>query len=692
MTLLVHRRDMTRDARIGVDVGGTFTDVVTVSDGRASVIKVPSTPETPAEAVLDGVEAGVERGGIDAGSVGAFVHGTTVATNAVLEGEWAKTALLTTEGFRDALEIGRQDRPDPYDIDARKPDPIVPRDRRYGIEERLNERGEVLTPLLESSVQNAIKALPESVESVAVSFLFAFENDDHERRTRELLEAETDLPVSVSSEVLPEIREYERTLATALDAALSPVMASYLGALETRIADAGVPAGVTVMGSNGGSMAAEKAREEPVRTLLSGPAAGVQGAAHVASLAGISDAITMDMGGTSCDASLVTGGEPVVSTEVTVGPYPVPVPMVDVHTIGAGGGSIAWVDEGGALRVGPRSAGADPGPICYGRGGTEPTVTDAHFLLGRLDPGRFDAGFEADPDAVRAGVEEHVAEPMDTSVEEAAAGMVDVANANMERALRVVSVERGHDPRDLGLVAFGGAGPLHAAELAAALDVPRVLVPQAAGALSALGLLASDTLYDYGTSHVRDWESIEPAAIEEIFATFEARGRERLAEEGVPADMRGFERALEVRYAGQAFDLTVDVPDSIDDDALETVSERFHERHETRYGHASPGESLELTAVRLRARGRVDAPDLRVKGGDDLDSARRETRGVRFGSDVDGARDGREAVVYDGDRLPVGATIEGPAVVEGSESTVVVPPGSTGERDDRGTLHLEVSV
>jgi N-methylhydantoinase A len=682
---------MTGDTRIGVDVGGTFTDVVTVSDGHARVSKVPSTPETPAEGVIKGVEAGVERVGIDPGSVGAFVHGTTVATNAVLEGEWAETALLTTEGFRDALEIGRQDRPDMYDTDARRPDPIVPRERRYGIEERLDERGEVLTPLSKASVEAAIATLPESVESVAVSFLFAFENNDHERRARELLEAETDLPVSVSSEVLPEIREYERTLATALDAALSPVMASYLGALETRVASMGVPAGLTVMGSNGGSMAAETARREPVRTLLSGPAAGVRGAAHVASLAGVSDAITMDMGGTSCDASLVTGGDPVVSTEVTVGPYPVPVPMVDVHTIGAGGGSVAWVDEGGALRVGPRSAGADPGPICYNRGGTEPTVTDAHFLLGRLDPGRFDAGFATDPDAVRAGIEEHVADPMDTSVEAAAAGIIDVANANMERALRVVSVERGHDPRDLGLVAFGGAGPLHAAELAAALDVPRVLVPGPAGALSALGLLASDTLYDYGTSRVRDWASIDPAAIEAAFAAFEAQGRERLAEEGVPPDGRQFERVLEVRYAGQAFDLAVDAPETVDGDALEAVAGRFHERHETRYGHASPGEPLELTAIRLRARGRVDPPEPRAEGGTDIDDARAGTRVVRFGSEIEDGGDGREAVVYDGDRLPVGRTIEGPAVVEGSESTVVIPPGSTGERDEQGTLHLEVA-
>jgi N-methylhydantoinase A len=681
---------MTGNARVGVDVGGTFTDVVTVANGRARVTKVPSTPGAPEEGVLAGVEAGVAAADIVPDDVDFFAHGTTVATNAVLEGEWADTALLTTEGFRDALEIGRQDRPDLYDLGGTKPDPIVPRDRRYGIEERLDERGDVLTDLSEESVRRGVREFPGDVESVAVSLLFSFENDAHERRVREIVHAERDLPVSLSSEVLPEIREYERTLATALDAALRPVMADYLGALEPRIDGFGIPAGVQVMGSNGGSMAAETARERPVRTLLSGPAAGVRGAAHVASLSGVADAITMDMGGTSCDVSLVSGGEPVVSTEVTVGPYPVSIPMVDVHTIGAGGGSIAWIDGGGALRVGPRSAGADPGPICYGRGGAEPTVTDAHFLLGRLDPTRFDAALSADREAVRAGIEEHVAAPLGIGVREAAAGILEVANANTERALRIVSVERGHDPRDLGLVAFGGAGPLHAAELAAALDVPRVLVPRAAGALSALGLLTSDVVYDYGTSRVRDWTSVDPDAVEATFREFEATGRERLADEGIPPDRRRFERSLDVRYAGQAFDLTVDAPDRIDPGALETVAERFHERHEERYGHASPGEPLELAAVRARARGLVDPPDLRAAGGGDLTDARRETRPVRFDPGVVGGEESREAAVYERERLPTDTTFEGPAVIEGAESTIVIPPDAAGRRDGHGTLHLEV--
>jgi N-methylhydantoinase A len=364
--------------------------------------------------------------------------------------------------------------------------------------------------------------------------------------------------------------------------------------------------------------------------------------------------------------------------------------MVAVHTIGSGGGSIAWIDDGGALRVGPRSAGAEPGPICYGRGGTEPTVTDAHFLLGRLDPSRFGADLSPDRGAVRAGIEEHVAEPLGTGVEEAAAGILEVANATIERALRVVSVERGHDPRDLGLVAFGGAGPLHAAELAAALEVPRVLVPRAAGALSALGLLASDVVHDYGTSRVRDWESVDPDAVEATFREFESAGRDRLAEEGTPPEDRAFERALDVRYAGQAFDLTVDAPDRIDPGALEAVAERFHERHGARYGHASPGEPLELTAVRLRARGLVDPPDLRAEGGSDLVDARREIRPVRFDPGVVGGEEFREAAVYDRQRLPTDATFGGPAIVEGTGSTVVVPPGATGRRDEHGTLHLGV--
>jgi N-methylhydantoinase A len=664
--------------RVGVDVGGTFTDVVTVADGDLAVHKTPSTPDAPETGVLNGLEAAAEAG-VDLGAVGYLGHGTTVATNAVLEGEWAETALVTTEGFRDALEIGRQDRPDIYDFRATKPDPVVPRDRRFEVPERLDERGGVVEGLDEAAVEALAEDLA-GVDSVAVCTLFSFENDAHERRIRELLrEAGVDASFSLSSTVLPEIREYERTLTTALNAALKPVMDAYVGNLATGAREVGVDADLQLMQSNGGTIAAADARERPVNTLLSGPAAGVQGAAFVAGRAGYEDLLTMDMGGTSCDVSLVRGGDPLVSTETTVGDYPVGVPSIDVHTVGAGGGSIAWVDEGGALRVGPRSAGADPGPVCYGRGGTEPTTTDAHFLLGRIDPGRFVADIGVDRADVEAAFEP-LADELGVGVEEAAAGVLEVANANTERALRVVSVERGHDPREFSLVAFGGAGPLHAPALADALDVPRTLVPRTAGVLSALGLLVSDVTHDVSASRVRRFDELDPAALAETYAEFEAAGRDALADE--PVESVAVERRADVRYVGQSYELPVEVPaDLASEGALATVAERFHERHRERYGHASPDEPLELVTVRLRARGLVDPPDLAAGGGGgDPDDAVRTTRRVVYG---DGAV---EAGVYDREALPPDCSFDGPAVVEGPESTTVVRPDQRVGVDGDGTL------
>ncbi|GAB6862714.1 hydantoinase/oxoprolinase family protein [Haloplanus litoreus] len=676
---------METDARVGVDVGGTFTDVVVADADGLTMLKVPSTPDAPDRGVLDGLDAAGEDADLAPAAVDFFAHGTTVATNALLEREWAETALLTTAGFRDAVEIGRQTRPDLYDLRAEKPSPVVPRDRRFEVPERLDRRGEVLEPLDEDAAREVAHAVADAeVESVAICFLFAFEDDTHERRMAEILEAEgVDCERSLSCDVLPEIREYERTLATSINAALKPVMNRYLGRLEEGVADAGVPAPVQVMQSNGGVASAETARERPVNTLLSGPAAGVRGAAHVAGAAGFDDVLTMDMGGTSCDVSLVRDGDPVVSTEGQVGDYPVNVPMVDVHTIGAGGGSIAWVDEGGSLRVGPRSAGADPGPICYGRGGTDPTVTDAHLLLGRIDPGAFFEG-SADESTVREAVRERLAEPLDLTVSEAAQGVLDVANANMERALRVVSVERGHDPRDFSLVAYGGAGPLHAAELAAELDVPRVVVPRSAGVLSALGLLISDVVYEDGVSAVRPWAAVDPDGLTERFESLAADHRGRLAEEGYPPERRRFERAVDLRYRGQSFDLRVPLPDgALDDEALATVADRFHERHERRYGHASPDEPVELVTVRLRSRGVVDPPALSVAEGGTTDPTPRTTRGASFEGEH------YETPVYDRSTLAAGAGVDGPAVIEGVESTAVVPPGARASVDDLGNVVIE---
>jgi N-methylhydantoinase A len=673
--------------RVGVDIGGTFTDIVTVRDGRIEVSKTPSTPDAPERGVLDGLEAASERDGWRFEAVDFLGHGTTVATNAVLEEAWADTALVTTAGFRDVLEIGRQERPDIYDFQAETAPPIVERDRRFEVRERLDERGGVLADLDEGSVRAVAEDLPADVESVAVCLLYAFENDDHERRARDvLLDAGVDASISLSSDVLPEIREYERTMTTAMNAALKPVMDRYIGNLSDDVGAAGVSSDLGIMQSNGGIIDADAARDRPVRTLLSGPAAGVQGATAIARRCGFEDVVTMDMGGTSSDVSLVEGADPVVSTDVQVGDYPVGVPMIDVHTVGSGGGSIAWIDAGGALRVGPRSAGADPGPVCYGRGGTDPTITDAHVVLGRLAPDAFlSDALDADAADVRRVVERELADPLGQSVEAAAQGIVDVANANLQRALRVVSVERGHDPREFGLVAFGGAGPLHAPSLARDLDVPHVVVPRAAGVLSALGLLVSDVLYDYSTSRVRRLDAVDPAAIEETFGEFEGAGRDRLAGEGFERGEMAFERTLDLRYHGQAFELPVPADDSLDASSLETVEERFHERHEQRYGHAYREEPIELVTIRLRARGVVDPPDLAVDDdGGTVEAAVRETREVVF--------DGRshETAVYDGARLPVGGSFDGPAVVEGSENTTVVPPEQRARVDEYGNLRVEV--
>jgi len=679
------------ELRVGVDVGGTFTDVVTIADGDLAVTKSPTDPETPAAGVLRALEVAAEADELSLPAIEALVHGTTVATNAVLEGTWADAGVVTTEGFRDVLEIGRQDRPALYDLTASKPAPVVPRDRRIGVAERVDERGTVRTPLDEADVEAAAATLADAgVDSVAVSLLFAFEDDGHERRVAEVLRERLDVPVTVSTDVLPELREYERTLATAINAALLPVMSEYVDRLADGVADRGCRAPLAVMTSAGGLVDADHAARRPVETLLSGPAAGVQGAAYVAGRRGVEDAITMDMGGTSCDVSVITGGEPTVSTERTVGDYDVAVPAVDVHTIGAGGGSIAWLDDGGALRVGPRSAGAEPGPVCYGRGGAEPTVTDAQLLLGRLDPGSLIVDEPADRDVVADALDEHVAGPMDRSVEGAARGVLAVANANMERALRVVSVERGHDPRQFALVAYGGAGPLHATALAEALEIPRVLVPRTAGALSALGLLATDRLHALSTSMVRRLADVDPAAVGEVLAELEAEGRGRFD------DSRGedllVERRLDLRYVGQASELTVEVPKQSDGqgslpaEALAATAERFHDAHERRFGHAARDEPVELVTVRVRVRDPVEGPVLRPPPGasEDPDDAITAERSVVFGEERVDTR------IYDRELLPAGADLDVPAIVEGPESTVTIRPGQAASVDEDGTIVVEV--
>ena len=644
---------------VGVDTGGTFTDFVLLEDGELRVHKVLSTPSDPAGAILQGLsDLGVGE------ELAALVHGSTVATNAVLERKGVKTGLITTEGFRDVLEIGRQTRPKLYAIRVEREPTLVPRDLRVEVTERLDELGDVLIPLDDDSVDEAVSTLARAgVDSVAVCLLFSFANPDHERRVA-LAARGAGLHVSASFEVLPEFREYERTSTVVLNAYVAPIMDRYLGRLEQSLPGA---ATFRIMQSNGGSISATTARQEAARTLLSGPAAGVVGAAYVASAAGFDRSISFDMGGTSTDVALIEG-DVTETTDGSIGGHPTKLPMIDIHTVGAGGGSIAWFDSGGALRVGPRSAGADPGPAAYGRQGSEPTVTDANVVLGRLIPDAFlGGGMRLDREAALKAVTE-IAERLDSTVGEAALGMVRVANANMEAAIRVISVERGHDPRLFTLVAFGGAGPLHACELANALRIPRVLVPSTPGVLSALGMLAADILKDYVQTVMVGAEQAAER-VEPIFAELEQRGRDDLAREGIDQEQTSIERYLDLRYVGQSYELQVPYEGD-----LEAAVRQFHDAHERRFGYSDPTERVQVVNVRLKARGIADRPRIDREAVDPNAIAEpNAVRPVVFGSDA-GANE-LQTPIFDRATLQPGVRISGPAIVTQYDTTTVLPPG-----------------
>jgi N-methylhydantoinase A len=638
-------------------VGGTFTDLVALRDGRILTGKVPSTPADQSEGVMSSLEAaGVSR-------AAAFAHGMTVATNALLERDGARTALVTTSGFRDVIEIGRQDRPDLYDLDARRPPALVPRELRFCVRERSGPGGE-LEALDAESVETAVAGLREAeVEAVAVCLLFGFLHPEHERAVGAAVrEALPDVHVSLSSEVLPEFREYERFSTTVADAYLAPRLRRYLERLGGRVQDAGLPAPL-VMQSSGGVVDLERAAGHAAACVLSGPAGGVVGAAWVARAGGFEDVLTFDMGGTSTDVAPVVGGEPQTTTESVIAGVPIKLPMVDVHTVSAGGGSVAWADPGGALRVGPRSAGADPGPAAYGRGGEEPTVTDANLLCGLLADGA-ELGGEVRLDRARAEAAlERLGSELGLGALETALGVVRVANAEMGRALRVISVERGLDPRDFALVAFGGAGGLHACALAEELGVRTVLVPRAGGVLSALGLAISDLRRDYVRPVLGAAERLE-----EAFRDMESDAREDL-------DEPVLRRLADLRYRRQSFELTVagDEPGALE--------ERFHAAHEQRYGYRMDDEPVEVVNARLVATVEVEKPELSEEGtaGDEQAG----TREVSF--------DGEwvQAAVLRRERMGRGSRVEGPAVVEFAEATCAVRPGWSGAVDDVGTLVLE---
>ena len=649
---------------IGIDVGGTFTDFVWLVDGVLHVHKEATTPEDQSRAVVAGLaELGVSEGA-------TVVHGTTVATNALLERRGARTALLTTEGFADVLVIGRQNRPHLYRLSQERPPPLVPDALRFEVPERLDAQGHVLQPLDEAAVRRIAGRLEEeAVESLAVVFLFAYQNAEHERRAAQLIQEHLpDLPISTSSAVLPEYREYERTSTTTINAYVRPVVARYLNRLEETLGRRPV----RVMQSNGGAIGLAQASEEAARLVLSGPAGGVVGAMAVARQAMEPDVprlLTFDMGGTSSDVALCPGEIPRTS-EGAFMDLPLRLPTTEIHTVGAGGGSIARVDAGGVLRVGPESAGAAPGPVCYGRGGTQPTVTDANLVLGRLDPHHFlggsaTLGLEAAREALaRLGDELHL------SSEEAALGVIRVANATMERALRRVSVERGHDPRDYTLVPFGGAGPMHACELAQSLGVRRVLVPPAPGVLSALGLLMADVVYDSSRTVLRSAAALQED-LSELRSAAEAltnQVREVLRREDVEAP--DLQVLLDLRYVGQSYELEIPLDSPVTAERLEAAVQAFHRLHEQRYGHRMAAEPVEVVTLRVRGRAPGVHPDLPQDPPADTDVrvAMVGERRVYFDKPV-------QAVCYDRDRLRHGHRFNGPAIAYQYDTTLVIPPG-----------------
>ena len=664
-------RRMDDSVRVGVDVGGTFTDVVLVGDDGLTTAKVPTT--TPQhEGVLDGIAAACDTAGINPEVIDRFRHAMTVGTNALLEADGAETALVTTAGFADVLAIGRQDRPALYDQRVARPEPLVPAARRYELDERATTDG-IERPVDPEEVRDLADEI--DAEAVAVSLLHAYAHPENERRVAEILREELDVPVSASHDVLAAFREYERTATTVADAFLTPVLSTYLDRLVDGAQARGLPE-PRVMQSNGGIADASTVSDNAITTALSGPAAGVVGAsAFEPATAGL---ITFDMGGTSSDVSLVRDGAVEQSTEADIGGRPVRVPMVDVETVGAGGGSIAWVDDGGALRVGPQSAGAEPGPACYGKGGTEPTVTDAALVLGYLGADTtLGADLELDETAARDALNA-LAEEADLDGPVAAArGVYRVATATMTRTIRSVTAERGHDPREFALAAFGGAGPMHAAALAERLGISTVVVPRASGVLSALGLLAADERHDAVRTYRTSLADADTAAIDPILDELEQRVRADATDPS--AATVTFE--ADCRYAGQSHELTVEF-DRFDPDDL---ASRFASAHDRARGYRLPDAGVELVTLRATATVSHGMPSISHDRGERADP-QTASRSVSFGETF------HETPVYEWDRLRDSEQYTGPAIVSGGESTVVVPPEWTLTIDDRGTITLEVTT
>jgi N-methylhydantoinase A len=684
--------------RVGVDAGGTFTDICLFdeSDGRIDIWKVASTPDDPSRGIAEGVEQALRRaapnGGAPAAAITYFGHGTTVATNALIQHRGVATGLVTTAGFRDLLEIRRQKRPDLYDFFADKPPTLVPRDLRIEVPERVRHTGDIETPLDEAAVRAAARQLRAAgVAAVAIAFLYSFVRPEHEAAAKRILQEELpDAFICASHEIAPEFREFERLSTAVVNAYLGPVMKRYIERLGARLSDLGVRAAPHMTQSNGGVIGFAAAAAMPVRTVLSGPSTGVVGAQAVGIAAGFSDLITFDMGGTSTDVALLKDGAARLASEAMVHGYPLKAPMLDIHTVGAGGGSIAYVDAGGLLKVGPRSAGADPGPVCYGRGNGEPTVTDANIVLQTLNPTYLLGGRMAvRQDLARAAIG-RLAEQLGLPPMQTAQGIVSVVTANMARAIRVISVQRGHDPRDYTLVAFGGAGPLHAARLARELDIARVLVPRSPGILCAMGLLLTDLRADFAVTRLLPLVPDTAGDIEAAFAALDARAAAWFAQEQIGEDRRRLARTVDMRYAGQNYELAVPLPDGpITAHTLDLLAEGFAAAHQRMYGFLAEEEPVQLVTFRVEATGLVAKATLAQEPMSGADA----TGAIRARRDVWIAEEERSlpCPIYDRDLLKPGNRFLGPAIVEQMDATTLLLPGMSARVDKYLNLILEAA-
>jgi N-methylhydantoinase A len=683
--------------RVGVDSGGTFTDICLFeeTEGRVEVWKVSSTPDDPSRGIAQGVEEGLrqvdpEAGDQPAADVSYFGHGTTVATNALIQHKGVRTGLVTSDGFRDLLEIGRQKRPDLYDLFADKPPTLVARSLRLEVAERVRHSGEVEVALDEEAVRDAARKLRAAgVGAVAIAFLYSFVRPEHERRAREIVAEEfSEAFICASHDIAPEFREFERLSTAVVNAYLGPVMKGYIDRLQPRLAALGMTVAPHLTQSNGGVIGFDTAAAKPVRAVLSGPSTGVVGAQAIGKAAGFPDLITFDMGGTSTDVALLKSGEARLASEAVVHGYPIKAPMLDIHTVGAGGGSIASIDSGGLMKVGPRSCGADPGPVCYGKGNDEPAVTDANIVLQTLNPEYLLGGRMAVRQDLSQAAIGRLAQTLGLGVMETAQGIISVVTANMAKAIRVISVQRGHDPRDYALMAFGGAGPLHAARLACELDIPRILVPRNPGILCAMGLLLTDLRADFATTRLMPLDAGALPQIEAAFVALSQQAEAWFAEETIAPDARRLLRTVDMRYAGQNYELAVPLPDGpMTPATLDLLARGFTEAHHRLYGFVAENEPVQLVTFRLEATGLVSKATLKAHPLESTDArhAIREQRNVWLAE----SRDFVACPVYARDDLRAGNRFSGPAIVEQMDATTLVLPGMTARVDAWLNLILE---